>query len=143
MNLIANANQGASRSGVSHHEGSIQKSVIVSVLQSGVRNHSNRILPAASADVPRTSLALNQRSSTLRPVNAYVLGSAHPTSSKIPTHVPAFATRRVPVVLMLTERSVNVWETAGGSRQNQTATGLRVAGTTATGVAGKNALAYI
>ena len=136
-NSTVNANQGASRSGVSRHEGSIQHPVIVNALKSHVKNHSNRILPAASADARRTSPALVQRFSTLQPVNVNALTSAHPTSTKIPTHVAAFAGRSAPVLATLIERGVSVWETAHGSAQHQTATGLRVARTTVTGGAGK------
>ena len=139
MNSTVNANQGASQSIVSLLEGSIQEFVIVSVLQSDAEDRLNRILPAASADVPRTLSAVLQRFSTLRPANVNVLKSAHPTSSKIPTHVPAFAGRRAPLLPMLIDRSVNVWETARGLLQHQTATGLIVVRTTAQGGAGKTA----
>jgi len=139
MNSTVNANQGASQSFVSLLEGSIQEFVIVSVLQSDAEDRLNRILPAASADVPRTLSAVLQRFSTLRPANANVLTSAHPTSSKIPTHVAAFAGRHAPLLPMLIDRSVNVWETAGGSLQHQTATRLIVVRTTAQGGAGKTA----
>jgi len=138
MNLTVNANQSASQSFVSLLEGSIQEFVIVSVLQSYVKDRLNRILQAARADVPRILSAVLQRFSTLRLANANVLGSAHPTSSKIPTHVPAFAGRRVHIMPTLINGSVNVWDTAGISLQHQTATGLRVARTTVTAGAGKN-----
>ena len=138
MNSTVNVNQGASQSGASHLEHSIQEFVIVSVLQSDAEDHMNRVLPAASADVPRTLSAILQRFSTLRPANANVLGSAHPTSSKIPTHVPAFVGRRAPLLPMLIDRSVNVWETANSSLQHQAATGLIAARTTVPGGAGKN-----
>ena len=67
-----------------------------------------------------------------------MLTSVHPTSTKIPKRVAAFAGRHALVMPTLIEGGVSVWETARGSAQHQTATGLRALKLTVTGNAGKN-----
>ena len=66
----------------------------------------------------------------------YVQICAKHLSLRTPRHAVAFVQRGVPEVPILIGESVNVWETANGSAQHQTATELTAAAITEPGSAG-------